>query len=210
MVVRGMPHQRIPFIGMFEDARKLPAGATVEADICIIGGGAAGITLACDLAGSNLTVALQGAERKRRACPRRKREPRPFARADRCRRRRMRSSRRAFLAATGAAALLPLSWRGGASTGATDADRLRAAIANPASAAALGRAYLARFPGEADRDRIAAAILASLAAPPARDASALRAPVRARIRGDFRAGATVTLDGWILSRTEARLAALWA
>jgi NADPH-dependent 2,4-dienoyl-CoA reductase/sulfur reductase-like enzyme len=58
MVVRGMPHQRIRFIGMFVDARKLPAGATVEADICIIGGGAAGITLACDLAGSNLTVAL--------------------------------------------------------------------------------------------------------------------------------------------------------
>lgn len=36
---------------MFIDARTLPEGTTLEADICIIGGGAAGITLARDLAG---------------------------------------------------------------------------------------------------------------------------------------------------------------
>ena len=43
---------------MLVDARNLPPGAAIEADICIIGAGAAGITLACDLAGSNRTVAL--------------------------------------------------------------------------------------------------------------------------------------------------------
>lgn len=43
---------------MFVDARNLASGAAIEADICIIGAGAAGITLACDLAGANLKVAL--------------------------------------------------------------------------------------------------------------------------------------------------------
>ena len=43
---------------MFIDARTLAEGATVEADICIVGAGAAGITLARDLAGSGRRVAL--------------------------------------------------------------------------------------------------------------------------------------------------------
>lgn len=43
---------------MFIDARTLAEAATVEADVCIIGGGAAGITLARDLAGSGRHVAL--------------------------------------------------------------------------------------------------------------------------------------------------------
>ena len=120
----------------------------------------------------------------------------------------MRSTRRALLAAGGAAAVLPLSWPG-AWAGTSDADRLRAAVADPASAALLGRAYVARFPQEIDRARLAAAVMASLPAP-APDGGALRRLLRARIRGDFRDGATIALDGWILSRTEARLAALWA
>lgn len=121
----------------------------------------------------------------------------------------MRSTRRALLVASGAAAaVLPLSWRR-AWAGTTDADRLRAAVADPASAALLGRAYLARFPEDADRARLAAAIMMSLSGE-AQDGGALRQRLRARIRGDFRDGATVALGGWILSRTEARLAALWA
>lgn len=43
---------------MYIDARTLPEGATVEADICIIGGGAAGITLARDLAGGGRRTIL--------------------------------------------------------------------------------------------------------------------------------------------------------
>ncbi len=43
---------------MFIDARSLPPGSAIAADICIIGAGAAGITLACDLGGGDLSVAV--------------------------------------------------------------------------------------------------------------------------------------------------------
>jgi choline dehydrogenase-like flavoprotein len=43
---------------MFIDARTLPEAAAVAADICIIGGGAAGITLARDLAGGGRRIIL--------------------------------------------------------------------------------------------------------------------------------------------------------
>jgi choline dehydrogenase-like flavoprotein len=43
---------------MFIDARKLPEPTTVEADLAIVGGGPAGITLACALAGSRISVCL--------------------------------------------------------------------------------------------------------------------------------------------------------
>jgi choline dehydrogenase-like flavoprotein len=41
---------------MFLDARTIPRGTTLEADICIAGAGAAGITLARDLRGTGLSV----------------------------------------------------------------------------------------------------------------------------------------------------------
>ncbi len=43
---------------MIEDPRSLQAGAVVRADLCIVGGGAAGITLAKELAGSGLSIVL--------------------------------------------------------------------------------------------------------------------------------------------------------
>jgi choline dehydrogenase-like flavoprotein len=43
---------------MIVDARELPTGTVVEADLCIIGAGAAGITLARELANSRFRVAL--------------------------------------------------------------------------------------------------------------------------------------------------------
>jgi choline dehydrogenase-like flavoprotein len=43
---------------MIIDAKKLPPNFTVEAEVCIVGAGAAGITLARDLAGSNRKVVL--------------------------------------------------------------------------------------------------------------------------------------------------------
>ena len=43
---------------MLVDARTLPHNHTIQADICIVGAGAAGITLACDLIGSAKTVAV--------------------------------------------------------------------------------------------------------------------------------------------------------
>ena len=43
---------------MFVDARTLPAGTLIEADICIVGAGAAGITLARELADGHHQVAI--------------------------------------------------------------------------------------------------------------------------------------------------------
>jgi choline dehydrogenase-like flavoprotein len=43
---------------MFIDLRNLPDGQTIEADICIVGAGAAGITLAMELLGHDIRVAL--------------------------------------------------------------------------------------------------------------------------------------------------------
>ncbi len=43
---------------MFVDARALEPGTTLKADVCIAGGGAAGITIALDLVGSGLSVVL--------------------------------------------------------------------------------------------------------------------------------------------------------
>ncbi|HMR29463.1 MAG TPA: GMC family oxidoreductase [Geminicoccaceae bacterium] len=43
------------------DARRIPSGTLLEADICIVGAGAAGITIACELAESGLAVLLMEA-----------------------------------------------------------------------------------------------------------------------------------------------------
>ena len=43
---------------MIEDLRKFPPGTTITADICLIGAGAAGITIARELAGSALRVCM--------------------------------------------------------------------------------------------------------------------------------------------------------
>ena len=43
---------------MLIDARTLTEAATLEADVCIAGAGAAGMTIALDLRGSGLSVVL--------------------------------------------------------------------------------------------------------------------------------------------------------
>jgi choline dehydrogenase-like flavoprotein len=43
---------------MFIDLRNLPDGQTIDADICIVGAGAAGITLAMELLGHDFRIAL--------------------------------------------------------------------------------------------------------------------------------------------------------
>src|SRR5579872_599861 len=43
---------------MFIDARGIPSGTEVTADLCIIGGGAAGITIARACAGSGMRICL--------------------------------------------------------------------------------------------------------------------------------------------------------
>lgn len=52
---------------MIEHARKLPPGVMIECDICVVGGGAAGITVAREFArGSHRVVLLAGGDRRER------------------------------------------------------------------------------------------------------------------------------------------------
>jgi hypothetical protein len=100
----------------------------------------------------------------------------------------------------------PLAPRRAAAAG--PAARLVGIFREPASARAIGRAYLRQAPEEADAARLLALIHPGDCA--ALSASELRRAVAARQRADFAAGRTVLLDGWVLSRTEARLCALAA
>jgi hypothetical protein len=79
--------------------------------------------------------------------------------------------------------------------------------------AVVGREYLALAPGEADARDLTALIAARLPGGHralARDTGRLRATVDRCVRADFAAGRVVTVDGWILAATEARLCALAA
>ena len=76
---------------------------------------------------------------------------------------------------------------------------------------ALGRRYLERFPEEATPEALTAGLQASLEAsgawPPP---SGLRRALLASSSRDFAEGETFETEGWVLSRTEGRLAALTA
>lgn len=95
---------------------------------------------------------------------------------------------------------------------------LRAALAgffeDRKSAASVGEEYLRLHPSEDDGAqlvrRLAAGSEAEWERLAASDPAAFRESVRARHREDFAAGRTVTLRGWVLSETEARLCALAA
>lgn len=50
---------------MLEDARTIPSGTRIEADICVIGGGAAGLSLVLELSDSGLEICLLEAGGKR-------------------------------------------------------------------------------------------------------------------------------------------------
>jgi choline dehydrogenase-like flavoprotein len=53
---------------MIEDARKIPAGRELDCDLCVIGGGPAGITIAKELAGTSARVILlESGDRKETA-----------------------------------------------------------------------------------------------------------------------------------------------
>ena len=119
--------------------------------------------------------------------------------------------RRGFLALA-VAALLPLQgWRALVEVRrAPLAARLGRVLRDRDSACVVGAAYLAHVPAEAAPALLVAHLRAGLGdVVPPRDA-ALRVVLEARVRRDFVEGATCRLDGWVLSRTEARLAALTA
>jgi hypothetical protein len=78
----------------------------------------------------------------------------------------------------------------------------------------VGRIYLNQEPGERDArllvERLAGPALEDWESLSRRDLPALRSALRARHREDLRTGNIVSLDGWQLSRTEARLYAVVA
>lgn len=97
---------------------------------------------------------------------------------------------------------------------ATDGERLARAFASPESAAELGHAYLATVPAERSRallvDRIAAALPNGYSVVHTGDDATLLSLLAQRFQDDFKAGDTVTVDGWVVSRTQARLCGLAA
>ena len=72
----------------------------------------------------------------------------------------------------------------------------------PAGVVTIGLAHMAERPREADL----AALLTLLPSPD----GDVTAAARARVAGDFEAGDTVVLDGWVLAVSEARAAAVLA
>jgi hypothetical protein len=81
-----------------------------------------------------------------------------------------------------------------------------------AAARRLGRLYVRQVSAEDDPRTLARLVVALPEAQQADaialDHTSLRHRIDARVRGDFASGTTVQLDGWVLSRTEARLCAL--
>ena len=73
----------------------------------------------------------------------------------------------------------------------------------------LGVHYRKMYSTECDADILSAAIVGS-DMPALTDASALHSYLEVTIRGDFAAGRTVLLKGWVLSVTEARQCALFS
>ena len=78
-------------------------------------------------------------------------------------------------------------------------------------AQALGRAYFTIQPEEADEDTLLRLLSADLdVSVLGMDDGELRRVSRERMRRDFEEGKTVSVRGWILSRTELRLCGLAA
>ena len=126
-------------------------------------------------------------------------------------------TRRSFLliAAAFGASLSPGSASSMVSAGyfSDAATRLRSLIPAPTSAREIGRIYLAQYPEEDGAAALTHHILSSLSLDEekvvALDRQALPAMLSSCVRADFEKGRTVEVAGWILSRTEARLCALW-
>jgi hypothetical protein len=124
------------------------------------------------------------------------------------------ASRRGLIAAVLGAALYPGSRArsaGAAGAAATSGQAALAAVcADLPRADAIGQACLRALPGGvASAEPLAALILADL--PAASDRASgrtLATAVRQRSRDDFRDGRIVSVDGWMLSLTEARVYAL--
>jgi hypothetical protein len=81
-----------------------------------------------------------------------------------------------------------------------------AVLSDPAGAARIGSAWLRT--ATVDAASVCGRLAADLGAVPGMDAATLRRRLASCIADDFGAGRVETVDGWILARTELRLAAL--
>jgi hypothetical protein len=98
--------------------------------------------------------------------------------------------------------------------GSTDelATRLGSLLYDRAAARRLGSLYVRQVPAEDDPHTLARLAIGAQQANDVDsidlDGLSLRRRIDAQVRGDFVSGNTIRVDGWILSRTEARLCAL--
>lgn len=128
-----------------------------------------------------------------------------------------RPHRRGFLALSAAAGVLVVAplrpWRALVEVRTPPlALRLARLLHDQRGAAEVGAAYLARVPGERSGRVLVRHLRAALepaGGVPDRDRD-LRVVLDAAVRRDFEVGAVCRVDGWVLSLTEARLAALTA
>lgn len=117
--------------------------------------------------------------------------------------------RRRFLAlasATTAALTAPAVALPGSAAEPVSGAGLALAFRHQASAIAIGRRYLGHFPNDPRHEVLAEG--RRLAGET--DPTVARSALRARVKQDFERGDTVTLDGWILSRSECRACAALA
>ena len=77
------------------------------------------------------------------------------------------------------------------------------------SAAIIGKRYLMLTPEEDDRQILLRRLLAEISISEFHesDTAGLCSEIKSRISRDFSSGRTVLIDGWVISRTEARLCA---
>ncbi len=105
------------------------------------------------------------------------------------------------------------AWASAPARGAPLAKRLAGLFSNLDSAAEVGRRYLALGAEPANTSLLAARVAGGRAAYLrlcAADGRGLRTLLAQQQRRDFASGRTVSIDGWVLSLTEARLCAIAA
>ncbi len=90
-------------------------------------------------------------------------------------------------------------------TGPSLVDHWLAALPGSAGSRAVGESYLLAFPQERDVEILRRLLSADVAVADCADPTG---ELTSRIRAEFAAGEVVQVGGWILSRSEARLAAL--
>ena len=113
----------------------------------------------------------------------------------------MQRRRFVLLTLAGTAALsLPLSHCGIGNE--TDRPEFLHSLIGKDKTLAIGKAYVDRFPAEADSKKLTELISAAVSDQPG-------SPVNLSIQNEFRNGKVLIINGWILSLTEARQSALF-